>query len=85
MDRTTLGRNLKPLEKKRLIRIETGEDKRERLVYMTERGQELLMKVYAAWKKAQYELLESLGDERLSRLLGDLSAVVKAARRAGEV
>jgi len=32
MDRTTLSRNLKPLEKNRLVGVEPGQDRRERII-----------------------------------------------------
>ncbi|HAA05509.1 MAG TPA: MarR family transcriptional regulator, partial [Syntrophobacteraceae bacterium] len=42
-ERTTLTRNLTILEKKGLILIEPGKDRRERQVSITERGQEVLI------------------------------------------
>jgi DNA-binding MarR family transcriptional regulator len=38
MDRTTLARNLKPLEKRGMVKISEGEDRRVRLVELTEKG-----------------------------------------------
>ena len=81
MDRTTLGRNLKPLEKRRLIRIETGEDHRMREITLTEKGLEALMKALPLWKKAQSHMVEGLGEERLNSLLNDLAAVASVARK----
>lgn len=76
MDRTTLTRNLRPLEKQELIRIKPGKDRREREVTVTRRGLETLAKAYPAWRKAQAHVTNSLGKERMSQLLADLSAVV---------
>ena len=81
MDRTTLGRNLKPLEKRRLIRIETGEDHRMREITLTDKGLEALMKALPLWKKAQSHMVEGLGEERLNSLLNDLAAVASVARK----
>jgi len=80
-DRTTLGRNLKLIEKKGLIRMLSGEDLRERNVYLTERGEGAVAKGISLWEEAQTRLTEQLGEERVERLLNDLSLLVEAARR----
>ena len=81
MDRTTLTRNLRPLEKQGLLQIKSGKDRREREVSITRRGQVVLAKGYPLWKKAQGIVVKGLGQERVSRLLKDLSAVVAVAQR----
>src|SRR5438046_8734151 len=45
MDRTTLARNLKPLESLGLLTVEAGTDRRRHLVPLTERGRQ-------AWPRA---------------------------------
>ena len=81
MDRTTLTRNLRPLEKQGLLQIKSGKDRREREVSITRRGQVVLAKGYPLWKKAQGKVVKGLGQERVNRLLKDLSAVVKVAQQ----
>ena len=81
MDRTTLTRNLRPLEKQGLLRIRPGKDRREREVSITKRGETILAKGYPLWKKAQGKVVKGLGQERVNRLLKDLSAVVKVAQQ----
>ena len=81
MDRTTLTRNLRPLEKQGLLQIKSGKDRREREVSITRRGQVVLAKGYPLWKKAQGKVVKGLGPERVNRLLKDLSAVVTVAQR----
>ena len=71
-DRTTLTRNLRPLEKKRLIRIEAGKDRRERIVTLTDRGDRTLANALPLWDRAQAQITSGLGQERLRRLLADL-------------
>ena len=73
MDRTTLTRNLRPLEKQGLVRIEPGEDRRERQVMLTTRGQQALAKALPLWEKAQARVAEGFGRERLQRLYTELS------------
>jgi len=81
MDRTTLTRNLRPLEKQGLLRIRSGKDRREREVSITKRGGIILAKGYPLWQKAQGKVIKGLGQERVSRLLKDLSAVVAVAQQ----
>ena len=80
MDRTTLTRNLRPLEKRGLLQIRLGKDRREREVTLTKKGVELLAQAYPLWKKAQTQVAKGLGPERIGRLLSDLSSVVEIAQ-----
>ncbi len=80
MDRTTLTRNLKPLEKQGFVRILPGkEDRREREVTLTITGQETLTEALPLWKTVQEAVIEALGQGRVTRLLKDLSATVDLA------
>ena len=80
MDRTTLTRNLKPLEKQDLLRITLGkDDRREREVTLTGSGQAILAKALPLWKAVQQEVEEELGQDRVHRLLYDLSATIEVA------
>ena len=79
-DRTTLTRNLKLLEKQGLIRVNAGNDRREREVTLTDRGRKAVAKAYPLWQKAQHQVVNSLGEERWKVLRQDLSAVVSLAR-----
>jgi DNA-binding MarR family transcriptional regulator len=81
MDRTTLTRNLRPLEKQELLQIAPGEDRRERQLTLTARGQQLLTKAIPHWEKAQTRVSASFGQERLQRLYGEL-ADLRAVSRA---
>jgi DNA-binding MarR family transcriptional regulator len=83
MDRTTLARDLRPLERQGLVLIESGEDRRERKVNLTARGIQVISRALPLWEKAQAQVTKGLGQERLQRLLGDLTAAV-ALTRAGE-
>ncbi len=54
MDRTSLTRNLKPLARKRWIKISPGEeDRRVRMVAITPAGIAALRKALPAWRSAQ--------------------------------
>ena len=80
MDRTTLTRNLKPLQKQGLITITSGEDRRTRAVELTERGREALTQALPQWEQAQAQVVGRLGRERWRDLLGHLSATVALTR-----
>lgn len=81
MDRTTLTRNLKPLEKNGLVRIEPGDDLRERKVTLTDLGSKKLQEAYPLWEKAQETITGRLGEEGLDHLLRGLSELVSATRK----
>jgi DNA-binding MarR family transcriptional regulator len=79
-DRTTLTRNLKLLQEQGLIRIDPGNDRREREVTLTARGRDALVKALPHWQKAQTRALKALDEERWKTLRQGLSAVVSLAR-----
>src|SRR5665647_1643590 len=56
MDRTTLTANLKPLERRGLLKIAVDkDDKRSRRLIITTAGRALLRKAYPLWKNAHIE------------------------------
>ena len=79
-ERTTLTRNLTVLEKKGLIVIEPGKDRRERHVNITERGRELLMEAIPRWEAAQAHIEQGLGSDRMHGMLRDLSEIISLSR-----
>lgn len=80
MDRTTLTRNLRPLEKRGLISVEEGEDRRVRHVAIRPRGLEVLRKAIPLWHEAQARMIGGLGEERFLQLVSNLNATVAVAR-----
>lgn len=79
-DRTTLTRNLKLLEKKGLVCLEPGKDRRQRRVCLTKQGGRVLEKTRASWASAQEKVARKMGKEKLERMIADLSAVVDCCR-----
>ena len=53
MERTTLTRNLKPLEDRNLLTISEGSDARVRQIAITKEGTALALKLLPQWQKAQ--------------------------------
>ncbi|NJL37207.1 MAG: winged helix-turn-helix transcriptional regulator [Leptolyngbyaceae cyanobacterium RM1_406_9] len=80
MDRTTLTRNLKPLQRQGLIAIEPGQDQRERIVTLTAAGQSALVQAFPLWKAAQQQVVERLGTEQWQMLLFGLANTVSLVR-----
>ena len=77
MERTTLTRNLRPLEKQGLIAIQQGVDRRGKIVKITKKGISLLKKVQPKWEQAQLEMEKRLGSNKFDKLITDLAQVVK--------
>jgi len=63
MDRTTINRNIKPLVRDGLVLIKQSEDKREKIVMLTEEGRSIYIKGYESWKNAQKTLQNQIGKE----------------------
>jgi DNA-binding MarR family transcriptional regulator len=80
-DRTTLTRNLAPLERAGLVRIQVGADRRSRIVTVTPRGSERLARAYPLWKRAQARVVKALGRSRWKGLLDHLWEVTQIARK----
>lgn len=80
MDRTTLSRNLRPLEARGYLGIAPGADRREQEIRITPPGEEALLNAYPYWEKAQANLSNGLGPKRWKQLLEALSATVSLAR-----
>jgi len=78
MDRTTLGRNILPLEREGLITITPGRtDRRSKELRLTDAGVERLRAGREGWREAQTRFAVAFGDERargLRALLGEVSA-----------
>jgi len=69
MDRTTLGRNILPLERDGLIGIRPGRtDRRSKELRLTDVGLERLRAGYEGWKAAQREFAAAFGNERAAGL-----------------
>jgi len=82
MDRTTLSRNARILEKKGLVIIEEGEDRRQQSIKLTEDGASALRNALPLWEAIQESLATELGEERIKTLLGDLQMFTRLVKRA---
>ena len=76
MDRTTLGRNLQPLERQRLVAVVKGRaDRRSREIRLTDTGAERLRTAVESWVQAQSGFDAVFGEQRSSELRALLHAV----------
>ncbi|TMD72042.1 MAG: winged helix-turn-helix transcriptional regulator, partial [Chloroflexi bacterium] len=80
MDRTTLARNLKPLESLGLLTVEAGTDRRRHLVRLTERGRQALVRALPSWEQAQHQVVTRLGQEQWHALRASLKATMTLAQ-----
>ena len=75
MDRTTLVRNLRPLQREGLVEM-TGAGRGKRVALsITPAGRAALAKLLPDWRVAQSRAVAVLGPERWATLLGDLERV----------
>jgi DNA-binding MarR family transcriptional regulator len=82
MDRTTLTRNLEPLERTGLVAVRPGPDRRVKLAAITEAGRKALVRVMPLWRDAQRQVVEGAGGARwdaLRRELGRITALADDA------
>jgi DNA-binding MarR family transcriptional regulator len=79
MDRTTLGRNIVPLQRSRLITVRRSPtDGRSRELQLTQAGLAHLEASVEGWRKAQAQFEAALGPERLAQLRSLLQVVVES-------
>jgi len=75
MDRTTLVRNLRPLQRDGLVQAAGGGHGRLVELSITNKGRKQTEKLAPAWKSAQSAAVKTLGEKRWSAILSDLKTV----------
>lgn len=78
LDRSTLGRNLRVVEGRGLVRLGDGTDQRSRRVALTDAGAHVLARGAPLWALAQQALARRLGADKraaLMALLDDLETL----------
>lgn len=80
--KTTVSRNVKLLQKRRWLTIEEGEDRRCRLLSVSEAGRAQIRKSRPYWSRAQQRVRAALPAGRLQTFFGLLPEVAEAALRA---
>ncbi len=82
MDRTTLVRNLGPLERDGLVRV-AGKGRGGKVsLTLTRKGRGALQKFLPDWQKAQAKIVQTLGRKRWAAILTDLERAARALHPA---
>ena len=76
MDRTTLGRAIRPLERDKLLTIGAGDDGRTRSLRLTPRGEARLKAAVPKWREAQKKFEMTFGSRDAVELRSILERVV---------
>lgn len=80
MDRTTVTRNLAPVEKQGLVKISPGRrDRRTKEITITVKGRKRLSQAEPLWAVAQAHMIKAMGAKRSERLLFELDIASAAA------
>ena len=79
MDRSTLTRNLRPLEAEGLIAMGAEGWRRSRTLEITKKGRARLREAMPLWETAQQTLQDRLGERRWDVIRRDLDDLIRAA------
>ena len=76
LDRSTMGRNLDPLERRGLVHIEVGvTDRRERVAHLTPAGEAAIEAALPLWREAQGRVTRLVETSALAALTERLGAL----------
>ena len=78
MERTTLVRNLRPLQRDGLVQLSGTGRGGKVSVSLTAKGKKELAEALPAWRAAQQAVVKTLGEERWSSILTDLERAALA-------
>jgi DNA-binding MarR family transcriptional regulator len=81
MERTTLVRNLRPLQRDGLVQISGGGRGNRVELAITAKGRKQIEKLTPAWKSAQRAAVKALGEKRWSAILSDLETAALALNK----
>jgi DNA-binding MarR family transcriptional regulator len=82
LEETTITRNLRPLLAAGWVSVRCGEDRRERLVTITDAGSAKLAEARTAWERAQARMKTLLPEEVRKSLMTILPEVVRLTEGA---
>ena len=84
MDQSTIGQNLRPLEREGLISlVQDPADRRSRRVKLTQTGRSRLAAALPLWSEAQTQFETSFGKRAAAELRGVLLTIVREPSLAG--
>ncbi|MDH5656686.1 MAG: MarR family transcriptional regulator [Spirochaetia bacterium] len=73
LDRTSLSRSLNPLLRDKLVITAKGNDKRLKLLHLTDKGRITLYAAFPLWKKAQKQVVYFLKKQKWAKMRSDLN------------
>ena len=82
LERTTLLRNLRLLQRDGLVRLKGGGRGSHVTLEITDKGRKVVAKMHPGWRSAQDKVVATLGKERWSMIMSDLADV--ATKLKGE-
>lgn len=80
MERTTLVRNLRPLQRDGFVKAGGGGRGNRVELTITTKGRNQVEKLTPAWKSAQSAVVKTLGENRWSAILSDLETAASALK-----
>src|SRR2546422_7695362 len=81
LERTTLVRNLRPLQRDGFVKVGGGGRGNRVEVTITAKGRKQIEKLTPAWKSAQSVAVKTLGKQRWSAILSDLETAALALNK----
>ena len=81
MERTTLVRNLRPLQRDGLVEVGGGGRGSLVALAITAKGRKQMEKITPAWRAAQNTVVKTLGEKRWSAVLSDLETAALALNK----
>ena len=83
MDRTSLSRGLRPLQRSGLLHISPGRDRRTRRVVLTPQGEVAIESALPSWQAAQAEIATRIGSREFEQTLQCVAALAEVLKRPG--
>jgi len=80
MDQTTVTRSVNTLKQSGYVEIGASEDRRTRVVQLTDLGRETVEVTFPIWQSAQSDLWEKLGEKKAKQLLSLLQEVTEMSQ-----
>lgn len=84
LDRSTLGRNLRVLEKQALVAMQAGADERTRRITLTAKGRATLNAALPLWRAAQDDFAELIGPDAVALAEQIAQATPRSILSSGE-
>ncbi len=68
LDRSTLARNVRLLEKLGFVLLRAGDDARTRVIQVTKQGKQAFAQAVPHWQNVQTSMIDSLGEDNFAQL-----------------